>query len=76
MQNFRKLALLKIPKNRGELYNDVNIASPRIGKQRKFKKFFEIKKKNKVLVNVIMKAQAKFQDASSIGNTQKSRGTV
>ena len=29
-----------------------------------------------VLGNVIMKAHAKFQEASSIGNTQKSRGTV
>ena len=26
MQNFRKLAQLEIPKNQGELYNDVHIA--------------------------------------------------
>ena len=32
------------------------------------------KSKNSVLGNVIIKAHAKFQEASSIGNTQKSRG--
>ena len=34
------------------------------------------KTKVRVLGNVIRKAHAKFQEASSIGNTQKSRGTV
>ena len=40
--------------------------------------FFEIQKIKKIWVigNVIMKALAKSQEASSIGNTQKSRGTV
>ena len=34
------------------------------------------KTKNRVLVNVIGKAHAKFQEASSIGNAKKSRGTA
>ena len=34
------------------------------------------KTNNRILGNVIMKAHAKFQEASSMGNTQKSRGTV
>ena len=66
---------MEIPKNRGELYNDVNIASPKIGKRRKLKKKWKFKKKNRVLRDVIMKAHAKFQEASSIGITQKSRRT-
>ena len=38
------------------------MSSPKTGKWRKFKKFFEIKKKNNnVIGNVIMKAHAKFQ---------------
>ena len=41
---------------------------------RNFSKFR--KTKNSVLGNVIMKAHAQFQEASSIGNTQKSRGTI
>ena len=38
--------------------------------------FSILKKKNRVLGNVIMKAHAKFQEANSIGNTQKSRETL
>ena len=39
--------------------------------------FSKLKKtKISVIGKVIMKAHAKFQEASSIGNTQKSRGTV
>ena len=34
------------------------------------------KQKIRVLGNVIRKAHAKFQEASSIGNTQKSRRTA
>ena len=41
---------------------------------RNFSKFK--KTKNMVIGTVIMKAHAKLKEASSIGNTQKSRGTV
>ena len=78
MQNLRKLAQLEIPKNRGELYNNVNIAKSKNWKTGKIQEIFRNSKKTKILVlgNVTLKAHAKFQEASSIENTQKSRGTV
>ena len=78
MKNFRKLAQLEIPKNRGELLNDVNIAKSKNWKNGKNSRNFSKLKKYIYIVigTVIMKAHAKFQEASSIGNTQKSRGTV
>ena len=67
MQNFRKLAELKIPKNRGELYNNVNIAKSKNWKSVKIREIFRNSKNKKlVLENDIMKAYAKFQEASSI----------
>ena len=45
MQNFRKLAQLEIPKNRGELYNDVNIAKLKIGKREKIQEISRNSKK-------------------------------
>ena len=45
-------------------------------KRRKLKNFFDKKQKIWVLGNVNMKVHAKFQGASSIGNTLKSRGAV
>ena len=52
--------------------------SSKTGKTAKILEIFSKFKKPKfwVLGNVIMKAHAKSQEASSIGNTQKSRGTV
>ena len=78
MQNFRKLAQLEILKNRWELYHDVNIAKSKNWKTEKIREIFRKKKekKNSDIGKVIMKAHVKFQEASSIGNTQKSRGTV
>ena len=52
------------------------LSSPKTGKWRKFKKFFKTRTNICVTENVVKKAHAKFQEASSIGNTQKSRGTV
>ena len=61
-----------------ELYNDVNIDCKsenwKNGEiSEKISKF--LKPKIWVLGNVIRKSHAKFQEASSIGNTQKLRGT-
>ena len=47
MQNFRDLAQLKIPKNRGELYNIVNIAKSKNGKTEKSLEIFRNSKKQK-----------------------------
>ena len=68
MQNFRKLAQLDVPKNRVELCQSL-----KTGKiQEKNSKI----EKPTILIQgiVIRKAHAKFQEASSLGNTQKSRG--
>ena len=75
MQNFRKVAQLEIPKNRGELYNDGIIS--KIKKLRKYRTFFR-NKKPKIWIpgKFIWKAHGRFQEASSIGNNQKSRGTI
>ena len=45
MQNFRKLAELKIPKNRGELYNNVNIAKSKNWKSVEIREIFRNSKK-------------------------------
>ena len=47
MQNFRKLAELKIPKNRGELYNNVNIAKSKNWKSVEIREIFRNSKKQK-----------------------------
>jgi len=66
----RKLAQLEMPKNRGELYNDVNIAKSKNWKTEKIQDIFRNWKKiYRVIGNVNMKAHAKFEEASSIGNT-------
>ena len=46
----------------------------KLEKTAKIQEIFQ-KSKNIVLGNVLRKAHAKFQEGSSIGNTQKSRGT-
>ena len=48
MQNLGKLAQLEIPKNRGELYNDVNIAKLKNWKTEKIKEIFRNSKKQKI----------------------------
>ena len=48
MQNFRKLAQLEILKNRGELYNDVNIAKSKNWKTEKIQEIFRNSKKQKI----------------------------
>ena len=47
MQNFRKLAQLEIPKNRGELYNNVNIAESKNWKSVKIREIFRTSKNQK-----------------------------
>ena len=48
MQNCRKLAQLEIPKNRGELYNNVNIAKSKNWNSVKIRgNFFKIQKNKK-----------------------------
>ena len=78
IQKFRKLAQLKIPKNRGELYDDGNISKSKNWKNGKnignFTKFE--KPKIWVLGNVIRKKHAKFQETSLIRNIQKSKLTI
>ena len=48
MQNFRKLAQLEIPKNLGELYNDVNIAKSKNWKTEKIQEIFRNSNKQKI----------------------------
>ena len=48
MQNFRNLAQLEILKNRGELYNDVNIAKSKNWKTEKIQEIFRNSKKQKI----------------------------
>ena len=68
-----KVAQLEIPKNRGELHNNANIAkSKKLKNGENSRNLSKLKKKKTwILGNVIMKGHAKFQEASSIGNTQK-----
>ena len=47
MQNFRRLAQLEIPKNRGELYNDVNIVKLKNWETEKIQEIFQNSKKKK-----------------------------
>ena len=47
MQNFRKLAQLEIPKNRGEPYNDVNIAKSKNWKTEKIQEILRNSKNQK-----------------------------
>ena len=55
----------------------MNIAKSKNWKTEYSRNFSKFKKtENKIIGNVIMKAHAKFQKASLIGNVQKSRGTV
>ena len=65
-KNLTKLAQLGRTENRGELCKN-----PKTGIQE-----FEKKTMIWVIGNVIRKAYTKFQDASSIANTPKSKGTV
>ena len=48
MQNFRKLAQSEIPKNRGKLYNNVNIAKSKNWKTKKIREIFGNSKKQKL----------------------------
>ena len=75
MQNFSKLAQLEIPKNRGELYNDVNISKSKKWKNNENSGIFTKFEKPNILVlwNFIRKAHAKFQKVSSMGSMQISR---
>ena len=75
IQNFRKLAQLKISKNREELYNDVNISETKnwnncenTGNFSKFKK-----PKISILRNIIRKAHAKISGNKINGKYAKSR---
>ena len=57
----------------------MNIVKSKNRKNRKFKKYFEIRKTKNLGSGefyYIMKAFAKSLEASSIGSTQKLRGTV
>ena len=68
MQNFRKLAEFKIPKNREELYNNVNIAKSKNLKSVIIRKKIEIQKNGKKnRGKVILKAHAKFHWNRSMG---------
>ena len=49
IQNFRKLAQLEKPKNRGELNNDVNVVKSKIGKMAKIQEI-SLNSKNPKLV--------------------------
>ena len=48
MNNFRKLAQLEIPKNWGELYNELNIAKSKNWKTEKIQEIFRNSKKQKI----------------------------
>ena len=81
IQNFRMLAQMEIPKNRGELYMKWIFLSPKNWKKGENTEIFsKIETQNISIicnvVNVIRKEHTKFEEASSIRNNQKSRATI
>ena len=72
-QNIRMFAQLEMPKNRGELYNDVNISKSKNWKNDENREIFSKYEKPNIWVprDFIKKAHAKFQEASSNGNREE-----